>query len=311
MRKIKTRVINMKKQELMKNLKRYLIIAGLLIGISGCDTEDSTIDLGESVVFVQFSPRDNGETVENQGTFLVPFGLSAASNPNGVTVDFTVEGLTSNANGNFSVVSSSVEIPAGEFNANVEVNLVDNAEEDGVKMIRLTISGVSDPNIGIGLGGDSLLRTFTLTINDDDCDLSVSTGRYLGEYAVTVPTGNSPFGAPQFAEGNVVELVQGPNGPNSRQFTAVYLEGLGIGQPASVISFTFNGGQVEIDGGISGNLACAGATENITLGPDPSLIPAANCPDDSTLTLNMIDAIGGSGNCGIADIPFTIVLTKV
>ena len=295
----------------MNTIKKYTFAICILIAFIGCETDDSTIGLGEQVRYVQFSPRATGETVENQGSIMIPLGLAAASNPDGITIDFSVEALSANANGAFEVTTNSVTIPAGEFITNIPVTLIDNAEEDGVKTIQLTITGVSDPDIGLGLGNSETFRSFTLTINDDDCDLSATTGRYLGEYTITVPTGDSPFGEPQFAEGTVVELTQGPNGPNSRQFSAVYLDGLGVGQAPSVISFTFNSGQVIIDGNISGNLSCPGATNNITLGPDSSQVPAANCPDDSVLTLNMIDAIGGSGNCGIADIPFTIVLTKV
>ena len=127
------------------------------------------------------------------------------------------------------------------------------------------------------------------------------------DYVLTVPTGDGSFGT-VFADDQVVTVSEGNNGPFSRVFQADYLPNIGAGLPVVDIEFMLeDGGNVVIFDGILTGIGCGA---QILLGGDPDSLVAAPCGDDS-ITLNLLDFIGGSGTCGVADEPVTIVLTKV
>jgi len=168
----------------------------------------------------------------------------------------------------------------------------------------VVLAGTNGAGITAGLAGEDKPITQRITILCPSLDASSSTAGYLGDYTLTVPSGPSLFSTPIFNDGIIVTLVEGPNGPFSRQFMAPYLPA--FSSSPETMHFTFEEGQIRI-GNTQSTTGCSSA---IWLGENPDAILSAPC-DDSTVTLNYLDFYFGTGGCGVADEPIQVLLTKI
>lgn len=167
----------------------------------------------------------------------------------------------------------------------------------------VVLSGTSSGNITVGLDGEAFPTTQRIAICPS---LDSSTGNLLGDYVLTVPTGAGPFGV-VFTDDQVVSVTEGNNGSLSRLFQADYLPAIGAGNPVVDVEFLLENGEVTVLDGISTGLGCA--SEILLNGDSGSVVPLP-C-GDAVITLMLLDFAGGSGGCGVGDVPVTIILTKV
>jgi hypothetical protein len=162
----------------------------------------------------------------------------------------------------------------------------------------------------------TLILMFTLLSVSTYAQCPIPATSFVGEYALTqiTPNHNHVGGPNPSFNTQVVTLNPGAT-PNSRVFSAVWLEALDIGQPAMDVSFTLdcpNGNAVIVDPDLDTFLTCDVNTPgNITLGP-ASTTGTFDVNDDSSFTLILSEYVD-NGQCTAITVPFTteFSLTKV
>jgi len=227
----------------------------------------------------------------------------------------SVSGLDPNIN--FSN-SGSIVSPAGETgymgpdnNTGINYVYLPTIDLDVAELPTLTeamifdvvLTATSSSSISVGFNDEKPISQRISICPSFDA----ASGNLLGDYVLTVPTGAGPFGV-VFEDDQVVSITEGNNGPFSRVFEADYLPAIGAGNPVVPVEFLLvDGGDITVLDGIASGLGCA---SEILLNGDPGNISASPC-GDSVIILNLLDFAGGSGDCGVGDVPVTIVLTKV
>lgn len=157
--------------------KISLFIIALAIAL-GCDEKNVTLDSGLYNVSFVGNSSSRGEANEEAVSF--PIKLMAPAQSQDVTVEILVSG-TAVEGEDFELLTPTVTIPAGEFFADVEVDLFDDFDEDGSKTIILEIGSVSG-GLKSGLTDGSVGKKNTITIADNDCALDLS--EFVGAYDV-------------------------------------------------------------------------------------------------------------------------------
>lgn len=151
--------------------------------------------------------------------------------------------------------------------------------------------------------------TYTITEDldtDFEADFFVDPANaaiFTGDYQMTQLSGDDPFGAQAF-EDQIVTLT---GTGNTRSFDAVYLEALGIGQPAMTVSFQFSCGSIVVPVSESTGLGCA-TGQVITLGPADAQ-GSFDLSDDSSFTVIFND-FHTDGGCGASPSPVEIEFVK-
>ena len=113
---------------------------------------------------------------------MIPVSISTAADNRGeaVTVEISVSGDATEGVHYNLISPTTLNIPAGEHTANIEVEILQNNLTDGGGDLEFAIVSNS-ANLDIGFPGpDALNSSHTLTIGDDDCsfDISVFEGTY-------------------------------------------------------------------------------------------------------------------------------------
>ena len=153
----------------------YLPILALFI-LAGCsDVEENNI--GASKKWIQFE-QSAYQSPENAGTLRVPVLFASDSNPDGVSVNFTV---TSTAT-NFAVAPSNgvLTIPAGELVGYIDVTPSYDPDNEITESYSVTIT-LQDGNFGVGVAGEGVFNKETVvTFNPSACPLVVAD--FIGTY---------------------------------------------------------------------------------------------------------------------------------
>nr|WP_321231826.1 hypothetical protein [uncultured Psychroserpens sp.] len=233
-------------------------------------------DLTIAYNLVSVSGLDPNAAFSNTGSIVSPAGETSYAGPdNGTGIDYT-------------------------YLANIEFDFTELPVLTEPMIFDIVLASTSDAAVEVGFNNEKP-TTQRVTI----CPaLESTTGFALGDYTLTVPTGDGPFGA-QFADGIVVTLTEGSGGEFTRVFQADYLPGIGAGLPVVDVDFTFGADGTLISGPISTGVGC-GAEILLDTG-DAAALPCG----DAVIMLNLLDFVGGAGNCGQADVPMTIMLTKI
>jgi hypothetical protein len=171
----------------MKNIKRYiasLLLTGAMFSMFSCEVEeDEYYFKGQN--FVAFNQESYTVFENGEEPLLITIGASVGNGvKEDVTIEYTVagnavEGVDYNLNSPLTVT-----IPAGETNATIEIEPINNAQFDLPRTIELTITSVSDPNLIIGINSkDKLQSSVSVTLVNDDCQ--VNTSPWEGSNTVT------------------------------------------------------------------------------------------------------------------------------
>lgn len=156
----------------------YLPILALFI-LAGCsDVEENNI--GASSKWLQFD-KASYQAPENTGPLLVPVIFASDSNPDGVSVNFSVTSTSTN----FTVSPSNgvLTIPAGELVGYIEVTPNYDPENEITESYSLTIE-LEDGDFGVGVAGEGVYNTTTtVTFIPSACPFDVS--EFVGTYSAT------------------------------------------------------------------------------------------------------------------------------
>ncbi|MEH6535301.1 MAG: hypothetical protein V7719_02835 [Psychroserpens sp.] len=251
----------------------------------------STSELAISYDLVTVSGADPNTIFSNSGVLINP----ANSSTHFFFSDLEA-GALDIANGGTKDPLTFSEFPRIQFDIALAANISETMIFD------IVMTSTDRDGVTVGVEGSPRPTAYRIQICPS---LNASTGNFVGDYSLTVTSGDSLFGGPVFAD-QTVTLDEGANGAFSRQFDVVYEPG----GPANLmtVTFSFSNGQIIVDDGLSTNIGCATL---LLLGGDADNILSQPCDDSEGITLNMLDFQGGSGGCGVADIPLVVVLTKL
>lgn len=182
----------------------------------GCEAESIVYEAPNG--FVQFDafPSEIGEPDDPQTLTVL---LGQGTNPDGVTVNFSV---TSEDPSRYEISPSNgvLEIPAGEFTADITITPIDNIIVDGNASVEIVLDESSDVPLGIGGEGVNAAST-AFSIIDDDCP--VDSQAFVGTFAVSeiFSPGGRNAGlslSAAFGQSYQVELALDENDPSGTRF---------------------------------------------------------------------------------------------
>lgn len=203
----------------MKNIysSYYLLfLIGVFLFTVSCQKDDGLevgkiTYKGQSFVAFDGASASVSESSLDPSSIKVLRGSTDASQP--LEVSYTVSSLyqdsNGNANGTFTIENSgTLTIPAGEFSGIIGVRPVDNGASDGNKLITITLSSVSNSAVNVGYPGpEGLSKTFSVTIEDDDCPLVLED--LTGTFDVVI--GGTSFWDPNWEHTCEISLGEEPN----------------------------------------------------------------------------------------------------
>ncbi len=289
----------------MKKIILYLFIISGLILTSCEETEspvydDTTTDSTQILTYFDQTTATLEVIIDDIGSVSVPIG-SSKRETNNRTVNISIVASASTADPNTYSFPSSIVIPANEYFTSLTIEGIDNGLETTPETLTLKLDSVDG-----GVVSTELLEVSILQI----CPLPENT--YTGDYALEQITPNNPADAfPGMAPVQVFEnqIITLTGEGTTRQFDAVFLEGLNIGQPPTTVSFGLVCNDVIVDSGIGTGLICAQGDPLITLGP--GLVPSVYDPaNDSVFELTLTEYEQGGAGCGTGPFQVTFRLTK-
>ena len=302
----------------MKNIYKLLILVFTINFFVGCDKPGVENDFSNDpntgwIQFVDASSADiNLSDYDTSIPFTIPVRMEVPYNLSGLTIDYAFSSVSGPDPNNFFSNTGEIVVPAGTggqalidgiLSINLDINEVNGLTE--AMVFDVALQGTSSPNVSIGISGSEATRPtrHRVTICPSATVFTSTNNVAIGNYTLTVPTGAGPFGA-SFTDGQTVNIVEGANGVYSRAFDVVYLPGFQADLMTITFDITPNG--LVVGSGLNTDIGC---TSFILIGGDPNNVAAVPC-GDGELTLNVLDFEGGSGGCGQADVPMTILLTK-
>ncbi|MBT8303693.1 MAG: hypothetical protein KJP09_04415 [Bacteroidia bacterium] len=286
--------------------KIYIIlIAACTVFVSCKDDEGPSFYRDLEAGWVQFTSASSTEIGldDNVAQIEIPLFLQTTTNIDGIDISYDLVSVSGTSPNSVVNGSNVVNIAPGTLEGSLVLTVNNSAVLSEPAVFDVILSGTSRNNVRVGLSDGSKPITHRVSICPS---LDASTGAFIGDYILTVPTGAGPFGD-QFEDGITVTVSEGAGGAFTRTFQADYLPAIGAGFPVVDINFSFVGGQIIIEDGVGTGLGCS---SQIFLGGNSGNILSTPC-GDASISLNMLDFQGGSGGCGVGDVAMTILLTKV
>ena len=188
----------------MKKIYKFLVLAVSIGFFFGCEEDLLVYDTPDG--FVQFT-TSSSNTTEDGSPIVATILLGSGSNPSGVSIPFSI--TTSDASRyTITPASGTVEIPAGQFSADITITPIDNLDSDGDVNIELALGSGSIP---IGVGGEgSILTTSSLTIIDNDCPFVAE--EFAGAYDLEMTLANGfIYAAGTYDVSTTLQLGTEPN----------------------------------------------------------------------------------------------------
>ena len=154
-------------------------------------------DVAKAMLSIAASTASAAEPATNGAfTISLPAGVTAKED---MTVTYTVHAAsTANAGTDYTALSGTLVIPAGDPSVTVPVQVVDNNIIDGNRTVILTLNGGTTPTMG-SVGVDAAADEATVTIADDDAAktelvITASTPDAAepatsGAFTISLPTG--------------------------------------------------------------------------------------------------------------------------
>lgn len=282
----------------MKKFKILFAVAFLAL-VASCDKTESTVydPNGQTLAFFDGGTSNLEVEIDESGSDTIRVGISGLSNQDRTIKVSVVDSLTTADPENYTIENTDVVVPAGEYFGELIVHGTDNSVTLQPELLVLKLESAS---------GDTTVSKNTHTVSVFQvCPIPPTS--FVGDYMITQTTAINPAdGVPVFND-QVLTLFTVEGASTKRQFSAVYLEGLGIGQPSMTVSFAFSCGQVIVDSGLDTFLTCDQET-NITLGP-ATTHSTFEPSDDSQFELTLTE-YENDGGCGAPTYQVTFLLTK-
>ena len=158
-------------KKIFKSLIYITVIAFFVISCDENDTVFTPLSFPDDafVALENASPITVLESNISPIEIIVNYANSLGNATAPLTVDFTITSETAIEGVHYTVVGSSNKLTfaAGELNAKIVIIPIDNFEEDGNKVLNITLTN-SSVNIGLP-GPDSFNKSIVVTLSDDDC----------------------------------------------------------------------------------------------------------------------------------------------
>ena len=156
--------------------KIFTIFAAITLFMS-CDEDRETIDSLSypSDAFVSFSASSVSVLESNTSTINIVMNLATSTNAATVasTVGFAITSDNAVEGVHYTILDekTSFNLAAGSFQDALQIVPIDNGDEDGDKVITITLT---DAPVTLGFPGpDGLGKSIVLTLQDDDCAVSL------------------------------------------------------------------------------------------------------------------------------------------
>lgn len=235
-------------------MKKYIsLIVLALVALTSCEKELLVYDTPAG--FIQLSAETGTITEDNTSAIVTQVLLGTGTNESGITVNFTV---TSSDPSRFVVTpaTGSIDIPAGEFSADISIVPVDNVAADGDLDVVIELS--TGNTLPIGIGGEGNFNTSrTITIVDNDCPVDIQA--FVGVFTVFenfTGGGNAPLGLNNFfSESYQVEMALQPGDASGTKVVVTNSAGFNTYlADGTVIQFLACSGELLFE---AGNPVCA------------------------------------------------------
>jgi len=159
----------------MKNIyKSFLYFTIIVLSVISCKEEDTTyspLNFPQDA-FIAFESSTDINVLESSTTPIeieVDYANTTEGTTSDVTVDFSITSDNAVEGINYTVVDNLTQLtfPVGVHKAKIVIIPIDNALEDGDKVLNITLTNSSVP---LGFPGpDSTHKSLTVTLTDDDC----------------------------------------------------------------------------------------------------------------------------------------------
>lgn len=276
----------------MKILLRIMVICLLIVSCE--ETQPVIYDGAQTFVGFHSKVSNLEVTIDDTGSVDIQIDASTLSSQDRTFNVVLNDAKTTSDSQNFQL-PSSVTIPANEYFGFLTVNGVDFNLETTIELIVISLEGTSGTTVVSKSEHEIRIKQV--------CPVSAP---FLGNYQLTQLTDVNPDDGVDVFDPQVITLAS--EGGNARSFSAVYLEGAGIGQPPSKVIFNLSCNNVIVNPGIGTGLLCVQGEPQITLGP--GTVPANYDPeDDSYFELTLTEYVT-DGGCGASPYQVTFSLTK-
>lgn len=295
----------------MKEMKKIFALVVVAITLFSCDKTESPLFDGERRIGYFDRASATLEVIIDENEEIVS---------NTVTVNVvSSETSTQDRTYQIGLVSSTIDASGFEFPETVTIPATTDPSNP-IYTGSFTVTGFNIEE----LTTSNELLIFEILSTSDDADLNgslrtiemqmrlvcqIDSELFVGAYTITQISPDPAAGADVALAGTVnLQLVEGRS--TSRQFEAVYLPLLGIGQPAANIIFDISCGEVIADDNLGTFLLCDQQADVITFGQaigDNAFIEDTS--DDSQFFLTMQEG-QSDGGCGGYPFDATFLLTK-
>jgi len=151
-------------------MKRYIVKLALLtlglVTLVSCD-EDTVTYGGQNFVSFDKVASTRYNAFENIGTAEIPVNM-AFPKSNDVVVNFKIENSTGVEGVDYTVLTpGSVTIPAGETTGYIKIQITNNEILNDSKSLEITLTGISDSSIALGISDKASAFKRFLIVNDD------------------------------------------------------------------------------------------------------------------------------------------------
>lgn len=306
----------------MKHIYKIILSLAVIAFFSSCDNSegdnegkfDDNPETGwVQFLFSSFDDDINLETFDTSIPVVLPVAVNVPVNKEDLSIGYSLVSVSGPDPNDFFSNNGVLVAPAGESSffgndfAEIELNMEEALDLTWPMVFDVVLESTNRSSISVGIAGSDRPTSIRVSVCPTPLAATTATdislGYFAGDYTLTVPSGASLFGVNVFDE-QVVTLIEGPNGPFSRQFSAPYLPAFSASP--ETMSFTFVDGEIRIDDTVT-TTGCASA---IIISENPSQIEAIPCGDEM-ITLNYYDFTDGSGGCGVSNEPIQLLLTKI
>lgn len=157
-----------------KIFKSFIYITVIAFFVISCDENDTVFTPLNYPDDAFIALEDANDIVVLESTtdpieIIVNYANTLENTTAPVTVDFTISSDTAIEGVHYTVVGSSSQLTfaAGELTTKIVIIPIDNFEEDGNKVLDITLTNSS---VALGLPGpDSFNKSIVVTLTDDDC----------------------------------------------------------------------------------------------------------------------------------------------
>ncbi len=283
----------------MKKIAILLIAVSIFVSCEKNENLQFDNENGQTLAFFEVESSNLPVVIDDSGSVDVRIGVTTISTSARTINVSVVDDETTALPDTYSLASSTVTIPANEYFGVLTINGVDNNVDTAAKLITLKLEGISGGIVDPTLHVVSIFEV-----------CPIPSGAFLGNYAMEQLTVINPADGVQVFENQILAITIPEDGAEtSRQFEAIYLEALNIGQPATTVTFSLVCNNIIVDSGIETRLVCAAGEPVITLGPGdvPSNYDAT---DDSVFELTLTEYETGGDACSASPYQVTFRLTK-